>query len=195
MTLRSPIKFCRECGHAVSYRVPDDGDTRERAVCPQCHTIHYENPLNVVGTIPVMPDGRVLLCKRNIEPRWGKWTLPAGFMELNETTIQGAARETDEESGAQIRMGRLFSLVNVPRVGQVHLFYCADLLSETFNPGMETIEARLFHEADIPWDELAFRTVSTTLEHWFADCRAARQSGAGSAQVAALSTVHCIDLE
>ncbi|MDR3004142.1 MAG: NUDIX hydrolase [Acidovorax sp.] len=171
MILRSPIKFCRECGHAVVYRIPDDGDTRERAVCPQCNTIHYENPLNVVGTIPVMPDGRVLLCKRNIEPRWGKWTLPAGFMELNETTAEGAARETDEEAGAQIRMGRLFSLVNVPRVGQVHLFYCADLLSEQFNPGFETIEARLFTEAEIPWEELAFRTVSTTLRQWFDDCR------------------------
>ena len=171
MTLRSPIKFCRECGHAVAYRIPDDGDTRERAVCPQCATIHYENPLNVVGTIPVMPDGRVLLCKRNIEPRWGKWTLPAGFMELNETTAEGAARETDEEAGAQIRMGRLFSLVNVPRVGQIHLFYCAELLSAQFNPGFETIEAKLFTEAEIPWDELAFRTVSTTLRQWFDDCR------------------------
>lgn len=185
MTLRSPIKFCRECGHAVTYRIPDDGDTRERAVCPQCHTIHYENPLNVVGTIPVMPDGRVLLCKRNIEPRKGKWTLPAGFMELNETTAEGAARETDEEAGAQIRMGRLFSLVNVPRVGQVHLFYCAELLSEQFNPGTETIEARLFTEVEIPWDELAFRTVSTTLQQWFDD---RRNSVDNQGQV------HCIDL-
>ncbi|MDR2327451.1 MAG: NUDIX hydrolase [Acidovorax sp.] len=186
MILRSPIKFCRECGHAVVYRIPDDGDTRERAVCPQCNTIHYENPLNVVGTIPVMPDGRVLLCKRNIEPRWGKWTLPAGFMELNETTAEGAARETDEEAGAQIRMGRLFSLVNVPRVGQVHLFYCADLLSEQFNPGTETIEARLFTEAEIPWEELAFRTVSTTLRQWFDD----RRSG-----VVDQGRVHHIDLQ
>lgn len=182
MTLRRPIKFCRECGHAVTYRLPDDGDTRERAVCPQCGTIHYENPLNVVGTIPVLPDGRVLLCRRNIEPRKGKWTLPAGFMELNETTSEGAARETDEEAGAQIQMGRLFSLINVPRVGQVHLFYCAELLSETFNPGPETIETGLFAEADIPWDEIAFRTVSTTLEHWFAD----RKTG--------VQQVHTLDL-
>ena len=102
MTYRSPIKHCRACGTAVVYRLPDDGDTKQRAVCPACNTVHYENPLNVVGTVPALPDGRILLCKRNIEPRWGKWTLPAGFMELDETTAQGAARETDEEAGAQI---------------------------------------------------------------------------------------------
>ena len=171
MTFRSPIQHCRHCGAAVEYRVPDDGDTRQRAVCPVCHTIHYENPLNVVGTIPVLTDGRVLLCKRNIEPRRGKWTLPAGFMELNETTSQGAARETDEEAGAQFDMGPLFSLLNVPRVGQVHMYYRATLLSEQFNPGYETMEARLFTEEEVPWDDLAFRTVKETLEHYFADRR------------------------
>ncbi|AVO47961.1 NUDIX hydrolase [Melaminivora suipulveris] len=178
---RRPIRHCRECGARVSYRVPDDGDTRERAVCPACATIHYENPLNVVGTVPVLGD-RVLLCKRNIEPRWGKWTLPAGFMELGETTAQGAARETDEEAGAQITLGPLFSLVNVPHVGQVHLFYLATVLAERFAPGHETIEARLFAEQEIPWDEIAFRTVRVTLERYFADRRAGRLG------------MHCIDL-
>lgn len=167
---RSPIKHCRNCGTAVSYRVPDDGDTKERAVCPACGTIHYENPLNVVGTVPHWED-RVLLCKRNIEPRWGKWTLPAGFMELNETTSQGAARETDEEAGAKFEMEGLFSVMNVERVGQVHLYYRARLLSDQFHPGHETIEARLFTEAEIPWDELAFRTVKETLSCYFADRR------------------------
>jgi ADP-ribose pyrophosphatase YjhB (NUDIX family) len=113
----------------------------------------------------------VLLCKRNIEPRRGKWTLPAGFMELGETTAEGAARETDEEAGAQIEMQGLFTLLNVARVGQVHLFYRARLLSEHFKPGFETIEARLFAEDEIPWDEIAFRTVKETLEHYFADRR------------------------
>ncbi len=169
--LRSPIKHCRNCGTAVVYRVPDDGDTRERAVCPACNTIHYENPLNVVGTVPVLGD-KILLCKRNIEPRWGKWTLPAGFMELGETTAQGAARETDEEAGAQFELEGLFSVMNVPRVGQVHLFYRARLLSGVFDPGHETIEARLFDEAEIPWDEIAFRTVKETLERFFEDRRA-----------------------
>ena len=169
--LRSPIKHCKQCGTAVVYRLPDDGDTKERAVCTACATVHYENPLNVVGTIPYWGE-KVLLCKRNIEPRWGKWTLPAGFMELGETSAEGAARETDEESGAQFEMQDLFSLLNVARVGQVHLFYRARLLSDQFNPGTETIEARLFTEDEIPWDEVAFRTVKETLERYFADRRA-----------------------
>jgi ADP-ribose pyrophosphatase YjhB (NUDIX family) len=168
--LRSQIRHCRSCGTAVVHRVPDDGDTRERAVCPQCGTIHYENPLNVVGTVPHLGE-QVLLCKRNIEPRKGKWTLPAGFMELNETTSEGAARETVEEAGAVFEMEGLFSVLNVARVGQVHLFYTARLLSAQFDPGHETMEARLFREADIPWDEIAFRTVKETLEHYFADRR------------------------
>ncbi len=173
---RRPIKYCRECGAPVVYRIPDDGDTKPRAVCTVCHTIHYENPLNVVGTVPVWGASgeHVLLCKRNIEPRFGKWTLPAGFMELNETTAQGAARETVEEAGAQFEMGEIFTLMNVARVGQVHIYYRARLLSDQFNPGVETIEARLFTEAEIPWDDIAFRTVKETLEHYFADRRRGR---------------------
>jgi ADP-ribose pyrophosphatase YjhB (NUDIX family) len=169
--LRSPIKHCRNCGVAVVYRIPDDGDTKERAVCPGCATIHYENPLNVVGTVPYWGD-KILLCKRNIEPRLGKWTLPAGFLELGETTAQGAVRETIEEAGAQIEMQGLFSVISVARVGQVHLFYRARLLSDQFDPGIETMEARLYAEHEIPWDEIAFRTVKETLELFFADRRA-----------------------
>ena len=168
---RKPLKHCRECGTAVAYRLPDDGDTRQRAICTACHTVHYENPLNVVGTVPVWGETgeQVLLCKRNIEPRRGMWTLPAGFMELGETTSEGAARETDEEAGAQFELQELFAIMNVARVGQVHLFYRARLLSTVFNPGHETMEARLFSEADIPWDEIAFRSVRETLERYFAD--------------------------
>ena len=183
MSLHTPIRHCRDCGTAVVYRQPDDGDTRSRAVCPACGRVHYENPLNVVGTIPALPDGRVLLCLRAIEPRRGKWTLPAGFMEMDETTAQGAARETDEEAGAQIVMGPLFSLINVQRVGQVHLFYRADLLSEQFDPGHETLETGLFAEHEVPWDELAFRTVKETLERWFADRRAGNFG------------FHCVDID
>ena len=178
---RAPIKHCRQCGSAVEYRVPDDGDTRQRAVCPACHTIHYENPLNVVGTVPYLGE-RVLLCKRNIEPRSGLWTLPAGFMELNETTAEGAARETVEEAGAQFALQGLFSVINVARVGQVHLFYLAALASDQFDPGHETLEARLFLEGEIPWAQLAFRTTHETLERYFAD----RRRGAFS--------IHQIDL-
>jgi ADP-ribose pyrophosphatase YjhB (NUDIX family) len=187
MLFRSPIKHCRACGAAVSYRLPDDGDTKKRAICVACATVHYENPLNVVGTIPVWGEAgseQILLCKRNIEPRWGKWTLPAGFMELGETTAEGAARETTEEAGAQFEMGALFSVISVVRVGQVHLFYRARLLSDQFDPGHETIEAKLFREDEIPWDEIAFRTVQHTLERYFSD----RRSGA-------TYQVHCIDMQ
>ena len=168
--LRSPIKHCKNCGVAVVYRLPDDGDTKERAVCPACATIHYENPLSVVGTVPYWGE-KILLCKRNIEPRFGKWTLPAGFLELGETTAQGAARETVEEAGAKIELEGLFSVISVARVGQVHLFYRARLLSDRFDPGSETIEARLYAENEIPWDEIAFRTVKETLELFFSDRR------------------------
>ena len=170
---RAPAKHCRNCGTALVYRVPDDGDTHERGVCPNCHTIHYENPLNVVGTLPYLDD-RVLLCKRNIEPRFGKWTLPAGFMELGETTAQGAARETDEEAGARYALEELFSVMSVVRVGQVHMFYLARLMSDQFDPGHETSEARLFTEAQIPWDDIAFRTVRETLLRYFEDRRKGR---------------------
>ncbi len=178
MFQRQPIKHCKACGMAVVYRLPDDGDTKPRAVCTACATVHYENPLNVVGTIPVWhgssdrsSGGQVLLCKRNIEPRKGYWTLPAGFMELHETTAEGAARETDEEAGAQIEMQALYSLINVPSVGQVHFFYRAKLLSDVFNPGFETLEARLFHEVDIPWEQIAFHTVRETLKRYFLEAR------------------------
>ena len=170
---RIPIKHCRACGAVVVYRLPDDGDTKLRAVCTACNTVHYENPLSVVGTIPTWGKHgeQVLLCKRNIEPRWGKWTLPAGFMELGETTAEGAARETVEEAGAQFEMQALFALMNVAKVGQIHLFYRAKLLSDSFNPGIETIEARLFIESEIPWEELAFRTVKETLKLYFENRR------------------------
>jgi ADP-ribose pyrophosphatase YjhB (NUDIX family) len=170
---RLPLNYCRVCGTTVVYRLPDDGDTKERAVCTACHTVHYENPLNVVGTVPVWgEDGaQVLLCKRNIQPCRGKWTLPAGFMELGETTAQGAARETDEEAGAQFEIQGLFSVMNVVRVSQVHFYYRARLLSTAFNPGHETMEARLFTEAEIPWDDIAFRTVQETLKRYFEDRR------------------------
>jgi ADP-ribose pyrophosphatase YjhB (NUDIX family) len=161
------IRHCKSCGGAAEYRVPAD-DNRERAICGSCGTVHYENPLNVVGTLPVWRD-QVLLCRRAIEPRLGLWTLPAGFMELGETTEQGALRETLEEAGARVTLQGLFSMLNVVRVGQVHLFYRAELHDTDFAPGIESLDVKLFHEEDIPWDELAFRTVRETLRCYYAD--------------------------
>jgi ADP-ribose pyrophosphatase YjhB (NUDIX family) len=162
-------RHCKRCGAPVEYRIPA-GDNRERATCTACATVFYENPLNVVGTVPAWNE-QVLLCRRNIEPRYGLWTLPAGFLELGETTAAGAVRETIEEAGARIELLGLFTVLNVVRVGQVHLFYRAQLLDTVFAPGPESIEARLFAENEVPWDELAFRTVRETLKHWFEDRR------------------------
>ena len=166
---RARIKHCRACGALVAYVVPAD-DNRERAVCPVCATVHYENPLNVVGTVPIW-GAQVLLCKRAIEPRYGLWTLPAGFLELGETSAEGALRETIEESGAQVDLGPLFSVLDVARVGQMHLFYLATMRSPALDPGSESLEARLFREDEVPWDEIAFRTVRETLRYFFDDRR------------------------
>jgi len=161
------MNFCSKCGARVTRRVPP-GDSLPRHVCDRCDTIHYRNPLLVVGTIPEWED-RILLCKRAIEPRRGLWTLPAGFMELGETTAQAALRETMEEAKAHIELGEVFSLLSVPHVDQVHIFYRARLLDRDFAPGEETLETGLFRETDIPWREIAFRTISTTLRHFYED--------------------------
>jgi ADP-ribose pyrophosphatase YjhB (NUDIX family) len=159
--------YCSVCSQPITRRVPP-GDNRERDCCNHCGAIHYVNPRPVVGTIPMWED-RVLLCRRAIEPRYGKWTLPAGFMEVGETTGEGAIRETLEEAGARIELGPLFSMLDVPHVEQVHLFFRAQLLDIDFAAGDESLEVRLFTEAEIPWAEMAFRTVSSTLRWYFED--------------------------
>jgi ADP-ribose pyrophosphatase YjhB (NUDIX family) len=161
------LKFCANCGAGVARRVPP-GDTHARWVCDQCGEIHYQNPKLVIGTVPEN-DGRILLCRRAIEPRYGYWTLPAGFMENDETTGQAALRETLEEAGAEVQLGAPFTMISVPRVNQVHLFYLARLGALDFKPGVETLEVALFEESAIPWKDIAFRTVASTLRHWFAD--------------------------
>jgi len=164
------MKFCSQCAAPISIKIPVD-DSRERHVCESCGIIHYFNPRNVVGSIPVF--GRqILLCRRAIEPRYGYWTLPAGFMELGESTSIGAARETQEEAGAIVQIGPLYSLLNVPHAEQVHLFYLAKMSSPEFQAGEESLEVALFDEEDIPWSEIAFPTVKQTLE-WFFNDRAA----------------------
>jgi ADP-ribose pyrophosphatase YjhB (NUDIX family) len=161
--------FCSQCGTPVALCVPPD-DNRMRAVCNNCGAVHYQNPRNVVGVLPVWKD-KILLCRRAIEPRYNTWTLPAGFMELGETTAQGAMRETQEEAGAQIRLGKLYTVIDVPHAEQVHFFYLAQVLSEDLYPGPESLEAAFFSIEDIPWHELAFRTIITTLEHYVADSK------------------------
>jgi ADP-ribose pyrophosphatase YjhB (NUDIX family) len=165
------MKFCSECAHPVSLLIPPD-DTRVRFVCTNCGAIHYQNPKLVIGSIPVWErDGvlKVMLCKRAIEPRLGFWTLPAGFMENDETTADAAQRETVEEAGANIELHGLFSLVNVPHVHQVHLFYRATLLDLNYAAGTESLEVKLFTEATIPWGEIAFPTIEYTLRSFFSD--------------------------
>ena len=163
------MNFCNQCGAPVSYRVPD-GDNLPRAVCTACGTIHYENPKIVVGCIPEW-EGRVLLCRRAIEPRSGLWTVPAGFMENGETTEQGACRETLEEANARVDELVLFSLYNLPHVNQIYVLFRGRLRDRDFSPGAESLETTLYAEADIPWDEIAFATVRNTLRHYFSDRR------------------------
>jgi len=151
----------------VVQRVPP-GDTLARWVCEHCGEIHYQNPKLVIGTVPEH-EGKVLLCRRAIEPRYGYWTLPAGFMENDETTAQAALRETLEEAGAAVELQEPFTLISVPRVNQVHLFYRARLRSVDYKPGEETLEVALVEEAAMPWQDLAFRTVAYTLKRWFED--------------------------
>ncbi|MBT8595335.1 NUDIX hydrolase [Polynucleobacter paneuropaeus] len=166
------MKFCSQCASPLVMRIPAD-DSRERYICEQCGSIHYENPRNVVGSIPIYGD-QVLLCRRAIEPRYGFWTLPAGFLEIGETTSAGAIRETIEEAGANVDIGPLFSLLNVVHAQQVHLFYFAQMRTPDFEAGVESLEVAMFLEKDIPWQDLAFPTVKQTLEWYFADRAAGR---------------------
>lgn len=175
------MKFCSACGATVELRIPED-DNRPRHICTACGIIHYQNPRMVIGALPVWQD-QILLCRRAIEPRYGKWTLPGGFMENGESTGQAAIRETLEEAGARIELDGLYSMYSLPYVNQVHMLFRARLLDLDFAPGEESLEVRLFDEADIPWDELAFRPVRYSLEHYFAE----RRSGAFGVHVGELS--------
>lgn len=152
-------------------RIPD-GDNLERFVCDSCGAIHYQNPKIVAGSIPEWED-RILLCRRAIEPRYGLWTLPAGFMENNETTQQAALRETMEEANAQVEILNLYALFNIPHISQVYMIFRARLTDLQFKPGAESLEVELFREDEIPWDELAFPVMHETLVRYYND----RKSG------------------
>lgn len=161
------MKFCSQCGANVSLRVPS-GDSRPRFVCDQCQTVHYQNPRIVAGCLPVW-EGRILLCRRAIQPRQGFWTLPAGFMENGETLEQAAARETLEEANARVHGLQLYTVFDLPHISQVYIFFRAELADLDFSAGEESLEVQLFEESDIPWGELAFPTVGRTLEYFLAD--------------------------
>ncbi len=160
-------RFCTQCGTPLSQIIPPD-DNRLRDACGRCGAVHYQNPRNVVGVLAVWQQ-KILLCKRAIEPRFNTWTLPAGFMELGETTAQGAMRETQEEAGAQIELGNLYTVIDVPHAEQVHFFYLARVLSPDLYPGPESLEAAFFDIDNIPWANLSFRTVITTIKHYIND--------------------------
>jgi len=160
------MKYCSQCRADVQLKVPA-GDNRERFVCSQCDTVFYDNPRIVAGTLPTYK-GQILLCKRAISPRKGYWTLPAGFMENGESTEQAALRETFEEAAARPVLGPLYSMITVPHISQVHIFFLAELETPEFAAGEESLEVELFNEEDIPWEELAFPTVSETLKRYFA---------------------------
>ncbi len=174
------MRFCSQCGAPVVQRIPD-GDDRPRYVCDACSTIHYQNPKLVVGCIPEW-EGRILLCRRAIEPRRGLWTLPAGFMENGETTQEGAARETLEEAQARVAIGAPYALFNLPHINQVYLIFRAQLLGGEFAPGPESLETRLFSAAEIPWAELAFPVIKETLKLYQGDC-SRPQSGLHSGDI------------
>jgi ADP-ribose pyrophosphatase YjhB (NUDIX family) len=164
------MNFCSNCGAAtLELRIPD-GDTLQRRVCSTCGTIHYENPKIVAGCLPVFGE-QVLLCKRAIEPRHGLWTLPAGFLENGETLQHGAERETLEEADARVELGELYTVISLPQIHQVYMMFRSRLLDLDFGPGTESLEVRLFDERDIPWEQLAFRTIARTLRNFFLDRR------------------------
>ena len=175
------VKYCNACGAQVEFRVPE-GDHLPRHVCPRCANIQYFNPRVIVGCIPEWEDGRILMCRRNIEPRLGLWTFPAGFMELGETSGQGAAREAREESQADVEVGELLAMINVPYVSQLYVVHRGRMRTPHHGTTPESSETRLIAESDIPWNEIAFPTVYHSLRFFYAD------------RAAGVARIHTLDL-
>ncbi|HLN50364.1 MAG TPA: NUDIX hydrolase [Steroidobacteraceae bacterium] len=167
------MNFCSHCGSPVTLKIPE-GDHLPRFVCANCGKIHYQNPLLVLGCVPQW-EGKILLCRRAIEPRLGFWTVPAGFMENGETMQLAAARECYEEALARVEVGSLLAVANVTHAGQVHIMFRARLLSPEFAPGPESLEVGLYDEAQVPWSELAFPSGEFALRKYFADRVAGRE--------------------
>jgi len=163
------MKFCSNCANPVSQQIPK-GDNRLRYICTHCSTIHYQNPLVIVGILPEYND-KILLCKRAIEPQLGRWTLPAGFLENDESTLEGALRECFEEAKAKVIDATLYALYDIPYINQVYVFYRAQLATNDFGPSPESSEVALFNEEDIPWNQLAFPVVGAVLKRFLVDRR------------------------
>jgi ADP-ribose pyrophosphatase YjhB (NUDIX family) len=161
------MKFCSNCGANVTLRIPD-GDDRERHVCPACNIIHYSNPTIIAGALPIYGD-QVLLCKRAIEPCYGMWTLPAGFMENGESVEEGALRECWEEAETKLRLDGLYTVFSLPEINQVYMLFKGEVLNGEYGVGPESLETQLYSEEDIPWSELAFPVIRRTLQHYFSD--------------------------
>ncbi|HEY8539043.1 MAG TPA: NUDIX hydrolase [Steroidobacteraceae bacterium] len=163
------MKFCSNCGHAVTTKIPA-GDHLPRFVCEACGSIHYENPRIIAGCIPEW-QGKILLCRRAIEPRRGYWTVPAGFMENGEAVQDAAAREAQEEALADVEIGSLVSIINVIQARQVHIIFRARLRNGEFGVGPESLEVGLYDEQDIPWSDIAFLSVEFALRRYLEDRR------------------------
>jgi len=161
------MNYCSNCGKSLSFGTPPDDD-RPRFLCDSCGTIHYQNPVMVVGCIPEVKD-KILLCRRAIEPCSGKWTLPAGYLENGETVSAGAVRETYEEACANVEIIAPYAMYNISHVSQIYLMFRARLVGNDFMPGTESSDVRLFAEEEIPWNEIAFTVIKKTLQQYFKD--------------------------
>ncbi len=161
------MNFCPYCGAPLVLQIPE-GDDRPRYRCSACGRVHYENPKVVVGCIPLWED-KILLCRRNIEPQKGLWTLPAGYLENGETVKEGAIRETLEESGAVVNSLHTYLLLDIVHICQIYLMFLGQLESPSFHPTHESSEVALFTEKDVPWDAVAFRAIEKTLRCYFQD--------------------------
>ena len=167
------MRYCLQCGHEAERKIPPT-DNMPRLVCPNCHYIHYENPKVICGSLVVHED-KVLLCRRAIEPQYGLWTIPAGFMENGESMAEGAARESYEEAEAIVLNPHLYCIYDLPDIGQIYSIYLADLKDGAYGIGSESLDSALFSEADIPWDKLAFEAIRRTLKSYFADRKQFKQ--------------------
>lgn len=163
------MNYCSHCSAPVELRIPA-GDSLPRFVCGTCHTIHYQNPKIIVGCIPEWND-QILLCRRAIEPKIGLWTIPAGFMENQETLAEAAIRETTEEANANVEISSLYAVYSLPHISQVYILFRARLIDINFFPGIESLETKLFDEREIPWNDIAFKVIHDSLKRFIEERR------------------------